>query len=220
MILARSVAENRSPKAASRLLRATRRPCRSRWSRERTGDARELHREPTRAAAGRWRRAGARQATPVGSEAISSVTSWRGRSLRAKRRRVISEQSAGGFVDLRTFDFTLAQAVACCVPHHREIRPFCHAPATFAAVPWPWDFSAGCSAIARTSKRMRLGCMRCGDSRRACMPIDVCRKRGVDISSFRSQPLTVTLVDRATHIFAMTGSHLETIHLALSPERG
>ena len=43
--------------------------------------------------------------------------------------------------------------------------------------------------------------------------IDVCRKRGVDISSFRSQPLTVTLVDRATHIFAMTGSHLETIHL-------
>ena len=43
--------------------------------------------------------------------------------------------------------------------------------------------------------------------------IDVCRKRGVDISSFRSQPLTATLVDRATHIFAMTGSHLETIHL-------
>ena len=43
--------------------------------------------------------------------------------------------------------------------------------------------------------------------------IDVCQRRGVDISSFRSQPLTVTLVDRATHIFAMTGSHLETIHL-------
>ena len=47
--------------------------------------------------------------------------------------------------------------------------------------------------------------------------IDVCRKRGVDISSFRSQPLTATLVDRATHIFAMTGAHLETIHL-LFPE--
>ncbi|MEO8045632.1 MAG: hypothetical protein ABI674_12080, partial [Spartobacteria bacterium] len=43
--------------------------------------------------------------------------------------------------------------------------------------------------------------------------IDVCRKRGVDISSLRSQPLTATLVDRATHIFAMTCSHLETIHL-------
>jgi glycine hydroxymethyltransferase len=42
---------------------------------------------------------------------------------------------------------------------------------------------------------------------------DVCRRRGVDISGFRSQPLTATLVDRATHIFAMTGSHLETIHL-------
>ncbi len=43
--------------------------------------------------------------------------------------------------------------------------------------------------------------------------IDVCRQRGIDISSLRSQPLTATLVDRATHIFAMTGSHLETIHL-------
>ena len=43
--------------------------------------------------------------------------------------------------------------------------------------------------------------------------IEVCRQRGVDISSFRSQPLTATLVDRATHIFAMTASHLETIHL-------
>jgi len=42
--------------------------------------------------------------------------------------------------------------------------------------------------------------------------VEVCRKRGVDISGFRSQPLTATLVDRATHIFAMTGSHLENIH--------
>jgi glycine hydroxymethyltransferase len=42
---------------------------------------------------------------------------------------------------------------------------------------------------------------------------EVLRRRGVDISGFRSQPLTATLVDRATHIFAMTGSHLETIHL-------
>lgn len=47
--------------------------------------------------------------------------------------------------------------------------------------------------------------------------IDVCRKRGIDISGFRSQPLTATLIERATHIFAMTGSHLETIHL-LFPE--
>ncbi len=43
--------------------------------------------------------------------------------------------------------------------------------------------------------------------------VEVCRKRGIDISAFRSQPLTATLVDRATHIFGMTGSHLETIHL-------
>jgi len=43
--------------------------------------------------------------------------------------------------------------------------------------------------------------------------IEACRQRGIDISSFLSQPLTATLVDRATHIFAMTSSHLETIHL-------
>ena len=36
---------------------------------------------------------------------------------------------------------------------------------------------------------------------------------GVDISNLRSQPLTAALVDRATHIFAMTGAHLETIHM-------
>ncbi|MGI8890071.1 MAG: serine hydroxymethyltransferase [Chthoniobacterales bacterium] len=43
--------------------------------------------------------------------------------------------------------------------------------------------------------------------------IDVCRQRDVEISALRSQPLTATLVDRATHIFGMTGSHLETIHM-------
>ena len=36
---------------------------------------------------------------------------------------------------------------------------------------------------------------------------------GVDISGLRSQPLTTALIDRATHIFAMTGAHLETIHM-------
>ncbi len=43
--------------------------------------------------------------------------------------------------------------------------------------------------------------------------VEVCRQRGVDISAFRSQPLTATLVDWATYIFGMTSSHLETIHL-------
>ncbi|MEO6870680.1 MAG: serine hydroxymethyltransferase [Chthoniobacterales bacterium] len=43
--------------------------------------------------------------------------------------------------------------------------------------------------------------------------IEVCRKRGVDLTGFRSQPLTATLVDRATHIFGMTGSHLDTIQM-------
>src|SRR5881275_1049341 len=41
--------------------------------------------------------------------------------------------------------------------------------------------------------------------------VQVCEEEGVDISGFRSQPLTAALVDQATHIFAMTGAHLETI---------
>src|SRR3954470_2299017 len=42
--------------------------------------------------------------------------------------------------------------------------------------------------------------------------IHVCEQEGVDIRELRSQPLTGTLIERATHIFAMTGAHLETIH--------
>jgi glycine hydroxymethyltransferase len=41
--------------------------------------------------------------------------------------------------------------------------------------------------------------------------VQVCAEQGVDISDLRSQPLTAELVDRATHIFTMTGAHLETI---------
>ncbi len=43
--------------------------------------------------------------------------------------------------------------------------------------------------------------------------LHVCELEGVDISGLRSQPLTATLIDRATHIFAMTGAHVETIHM-------
>ena len=43
--------------------------------------------------------------------------------------------------------------------------------------------------------------------------VQVCEEEGVDISGLRSQPLTAALVDRATHIFAMTGAHLETIEM-------
>jgi glycine hydroxymethyltransferase len=46
--------------------------------------------------------------------------------------------------------------------------------------------------------------------------VQVCAKEGVDISDLRSQPLTPALVERATHIFAMTGGHVETIQ-ALFP---
>jgi glycine hydroxymethyltransferase len=43
--------------------------------------------------------------------------------------------------------------------------------------------------------------------------VEVCEEDGVDIRNLRSQPLTSALVDRATHIFAMTGAHVETIHM-------
>jgi glycine hydroxymethyltransferase len=41
--------------------------------------------------------------------------------------------------------------------------------------------------------------------------VQVCSDEGADISDLRSEPLTSALVARATHIFAMTGAHLETI---------
>jgi len=41
--------------------------------------------------------------------------------------------------------------------------------------------------------------------------VEVCEEDGVDIRNLRSQPLTAALVDQATHIFAMTGAHVETI---------
>ena len=41
--------------------------------------------------------------------------------------------------------------------------------------------------------------------------VEVCAEEGTNISDLRSQPLTGALVDQATHIFAMTGAHVETI---------
>ncbi len=41
--------------------------------------------------------------------------------------------------------------------------------------------------------------------------VEVCAEQGTDISDLRSQPITGTLVDQATHIFAMTGAHVESI---------
>jgi glycine hydroxymethyltransferase len=43
--------------------------------------------------------------------------------------------------------------------------------------------------------------------------VQVCEAEGVNIGDLRSQPLSTELVNRATHIFAMTGAHLETLHI-------
>ncbi len=47
--------------------------------------------------------------------------------------------------------------------------------------------------------------------------VEVLRRLGMDLSRFRSQPLTENLIAQATWIFAMTRSHLDTIQL-LFPE--
>ena len=47
--------------------------------------------------------------------------------------------------------------------------------------------------------------------------VEVLRPWGIDISRYRSQPLTESLVNKATHIFAMTRGHLDTI-TAFFPE--
>src|SRR5438093_2195216 len=41
--------------------------------------------------------------------------------------------------------------------------------------------------------------------------VQVCAEEGADISGLRTQPVTAALVGRATHSFAMTGAHVETI---------
>ncbi|MDQ6626194.1 MAG: low molecular weight protein arginine phosphatase, partial [Verrucomicrobiota bacterium] len=43
--------------------------------------------------------------------------------------------------------------------------------------------------------------------------VQALRADGIDISGLRSQPLTAALVQQATHIFAMTGAHLESIQM-------
>ena len=41
--------------------------------------------------------------------------------------------------------------------------------------------------------------------------VDVLKSEKVDLSRFRSQPLTKAMVDEATHIFAMTQGHREYV---------
>src|SRR5881409_755372 len=43
--------------------------------------------------------------------------------------------------------------------------------------------------------------------------VEVCAEEGAEIGNLRSQPLTGALVERATHIFAMTGAHVEAIQM-------
>ena len=42
---------------------------------------------------------------------------------------------------------------------------------------------------------------------------DLMRELGIDLSGFRSRPLTLDLMREATHLFAMAGHHLEAIEM-------
>lgn len=42
---------------------------------------------------------------------------------------------------------------------------------------------------------------------------NILKEKGVDVSTFRSKPLTLDLMEKATHIFAMAGHHLEAIEM-------
>jgi protein-tyrosine phosphatase len=43
--------------------------------------------------------------------------------------------------------------------------------------------------------------------------MDILREHGIDLSGFRSRPLTHELMERATHIFGMARHHLDAIEL-------
>lgn len=43
--------------------------------------------------------------------------------------------------------------------------------------------------------------------------MDILRERGIPMRDFRSRPLTLDLMKRATHIFAMARHHLEAIEM-------
>lgn len=60
-----------------------------------------------------------------------------------------------------------------------------------------------------------LGAMR--GQRASAHAVQILRREGVDISSHRSQPVTVPLIAQADHIYAMTQGHLDMLQL-LYPE--
>src|SRR5215469_15174933 len=113
---ARSDGEKRSPKAASKLLRATLRPCTSRYA----ASAPQIRESLTTDR--RERR---------GMKALSVRTPFHSHSYRKDFQPdfILPPLSDEGIlpdarVDLEGFNFTLAQAAARRVSHHGEIRPF------------------------------------------------------------------------------------------------
>ena len=132
-------------------------------------------------------------------------------SLGKSEKRTFQKQLTGRIVDLMEFDFTLPQAVAeasCIVKYVLFVCTgnICRSPMALGLFRRLLGNRKDITADAAGVHAVR-------GQPPSVHAIDVCRARGVDLAPFRSQPLTATLVDGATHIFAMTSSHLETIHL-------
>ena len=83
----------------------------------------------------------------------------------------------------------------------------------FVAVPLRKVFFAVSWEIARTLKWLPPECTRSAGSRPARTRLRSARRKAPTFGNLRSQPLTGALVERATHIFAMTGAHVEAIQM-------
>jgi glycine hydroxymethyltransferase len=119
------------------------------------------------------------------------------------------------FVDLKSFDFTLDDALPSRAATVKNVLFVCTG--NICRSPMALGLFRRLLGHRKDIEADAAGLHAVRGQLPSMHAIEVCQSRGVDISNFRSQPLTATLVERATHIFAMTGSHLETIHL-LFPE--
>ena len=85
---------------------------------------------------------------------------------------------------------------------------------TFAEARWRKGFFAGCIGNRKDIEVASAGVHAVRGQPPSLHAVRVCRGSKASTSAAcaasRSPP---TLVDRATHIFAMTGAHLETIHM-------
>ena len=179
------------------------------------GDARESHRRPTRESGNEKRE----QSHTEPFEAMPDRFPGRPhRSVIVRQgllRLIGQPPGRPGFVDLKTINSTLALVVAGASRIVKNVLFVCTG--NICRSPMALGLFRRLLGNRKDIEADAAGVHAVRGQPPSIHAVEVLRKHGVDISGFRSQPLTAMLVERATHIFAMTGSHLETIHL-LFPE--